>query len=520
MLDTVGSILYNILAMPVNALLKFVTWFLTGIVLSPATVPAGIQSVWDISVNISMALITVVTIYSAVKASTESLTGNSEDMKDIVGRAILAVFFAKFSWFIFIDFLLDLNNTVVTGIVNLLGGIKFDIAAGWALPTIGAAAAIFGTATIGLYFVLWLLGLAYVIAAAISWIVWLVRSVEIIMLIIIAPIAAAFLPNRNSNAWRWIVTELLSAIFSQSILALFIFVSFFLMTGASGKSISWTTDAISNPSDSVTNFALGVTCLFYSFKSHSWAKGFISGRSVVSDHSGLAMVAADRAVKMASAAIPGGAELAMGQAMGKLGLGEFSKGGRMLAAARSANAAKAGEENPDYFSAGMASSANANIAALSNPHTRERVAAQAGLSSEVQTQGKANNAPAIQMQHARGQSLAARDPGAQAAMNQATVDSEIAYNQDPQVMASKGISKMGARDYLMAAKGINQTNTDTMQGAYSDLADTYQSFGYEREGDTVDNNVPNGGNQGLVPKRPGNVVANTNPYTRNKNGGN
>jgi len=516
MLETVGSIFYNILAMPVNALLEFVAWFLEGIVLSPAMIPSGIETVWNISVNISMSLIVTVTIYSAVKASTESLTGYSEDVKDIIGRAILAIFFAKFSWFIFIDFLLELNNTVVSGIIGMLGGIKFDIAAGWALPTISFGAAILSSVALGLYFILWLLGLLYVIAAIISWIVWLIRTVEIIGLIIVAPIAAGFLPNQNSTAWRWVVTEFLSAIFSQSFLSLFIFLSFFLMTGASGKSMSWTTDAISHPGESVTSFALGVACLFYTIKSHSWAKGFVTGRSVISDHSGMALGAGYGLGKLTSAAMPGGAKLAIGQAVGKMGLGEFSKGGRMFAAARSANAAKSSEENPGYFSAGMESSANANIAALNNPHTRNRVAAQAGLMSEVQSQGTADNAPAIQKQQARGQSLAARDPGARAARNQATVDSEIAYNQDPQVMAAKGISKMGARDYLLKAKNINQTSTDSMQDGFNGLADSYHSFGYGREG--VSNTTPYEGEAGLVQKQPRNITT-TNPYTRNMNGG-
>lgn len=440
MLETVGSILYNILAMPVNALLKFVTWFLQGIVLSPAMVPPGIETVWNISVNISMALITTVTIYSAVKASTESLTGYSEDIKDIVGRAILAIFFAKFSWFIFIDFLLDLNNTVVSGIVGMLGGIKFDIAAGWALPTIsfGAAVAggIFSSLTIGLYFVLWLLGLLYVIAAILSWIVWLSRSVEIIVLIILAPIAAAFLPNRNSNAWRWVVTELIAAIFSQSFLALFIFLSFFLMTGASGKSISWTTDAISNPGESITSFALGVVCLFYSFKSNAWAKGFISGQSVVGS-GGMGLGAAYGIGKLASVAMPGGAKLAMGQAMGQLGLGEFSKGGRALQVAKQANSVLGKIENQGTMNQTAEASSLSSIASMSNPHVRSAMAQETGLKGEIRAQGNADNAPAISLQNSRGQSNVAADPSAREAKVDEMVRNQVVYAQNPYVIGAQ-----------------------------------------------------------------------------------
>lgn len=440
MLETVGAILYNILAMPVNALLKFVAWFLEGIVLSPAMIPPGIEAVWNISVNISMGLITTVTIYSAVKASTESLTGYSEDMKDIVGRAILAIFFAKFSWFIFIDFLLDINNTVVSGIVGMLGGIKFDIAAGWALPTIsfGAAVAggIFSSLTIGLYFVLWLFGLLYVIAAIISYVVWLVRSVEIIGLIILAPIAAAFLPNRNSNAWRWAVTELVSAIFSQSFLALFIFLSFYLMTGASGESISWTTETISNPGESVTCFALGVTCLFFSFRSNTWAKGFVSGHSVVGD-SGIGLGAAYGIGKLTSAAMPGGAKLAMGQAMGHLGLGEFSKGGRALQVAKQANSALGKLENQGTMNQMAEASSLSSLASMNNPHVRNAMAQETGLKGEIRAQGNADNAPAISLQRSRSESNIASNPASREAKIDDMVRNQMVYAQNPYVIAAQ-----------------------------------------------------------------------------------
>lgn len=405
--NTIGALLYNIIAAPVNALLKFTVWFLQGIVLSPANIPPGIETLWIQAVTISTVLITTVTIYAYVKSSAQSLSGGGEDGKEIFGRAIISVILAQISWTVFVNFLIPLNNTVVSGILTNIGGIKFDVAAGWALPTIGATTLVgsaIGAAalSLGAYFILALLAILYILAAIISWVVWLVRNVEIIILLIVAPIAASFMVLKNSNAWRWVFNELVSAIFSQSILALFIYVSFYLMTGAAAVPMKWDTSIVINPTDSILYFALGVTALFLSFKSHNWVKGMLTGQSVVEDHSGLAVAAGYALARHGSHFAPPQAHLAMKTAVGQLGFGEFSKAGRALAVAKQANTALGQIENQGVVSQMQEAHALSNTATMQNPYTRKAMAEAIGLKQEIHAQGIADNVINIQSEKQRG----------------------------------------------------------------------------------------------------------------------
>lgn len=406
MLNTIGSLLYNIITAPVNALLKFTVWFLQGIILSPANIPPGIETLWNQAAIVSTALITLVTIYAFVKSSAQSLSGGGDNGKDIFGRAVISVILAQVSWIVFVNFLIPLNNTVVSGILTNVGSIKFDVAAGWALPTISAGA-IIGTTVgataleLGGYFILAFFAILYIVAAIISWVVWLVRNVEIIILLIISPIAASFMVLKYNNAWRWVFNELISAIFSQSILALFIYVSFYLMTGAAAVPMQWDTSIVVNPTDSILYFALGVTSLFLSFKSHSWVKGMLTGQSVVGDHSGLAMAAGYTIAKNATNLMPPQAQLAMKTATGLLGLGEFSKGGRALAVAKQANAVLGQLENQEVVSQVKESHALSEITSMQNPYTRAAMAEAHGIRQEINTQGTADNVAAISVQQNR-----------------------------------------------------------------------------------------------------------------------
>lgn len=510
--NSVGALIYNIIASALNALLQITAFFLNSIVLRQASVPSIVETIWHQSANVSTALITLTTIYALVKSSAQSLHGSAEDTKDIIGRAIVAVFLAQSSWTIFMEWLLPLNNVVVTGIMQAFNNININVAQGLILPSASALGVLAGVAMVGWYYALALLAILLIIAILVAVVVWLVRDVEIIMLIILAPIAASFTTiSRNVNSWRWLVTEFISTIFSQSVLALFMYTSFSIMM--SSGSVQLNTNMVSSPGDMLWNFAIGVTGVFMSFKAHSWLRGMITGERVTGDHGALALAAGFAAAKMGSSFMPGGAALNAKTALGQMGLGEFSAGNRRLQAARQANSSKSMFENPDFNAQSMASQAGAEMQGLQNPHVREQTAAASGLRSEVMAQGKADNAPAISLQQSRGQSAVAMDPGARAAKVQSMVDDQIAFNQDPQILAAKGVTQTASASFTRAARPMTQVDPSKMQQGFTDLSDAYQRFGYTSEEQSTPN--PSEATAGGVPAvRPEGKLQTTNPYVK------
>ena len=520
MADAIAAVIYNIMVYFLNGMLQAIVSFLNMFVAQPAAIPGVVHDMWQMSVNISTGVITLATIYALVKSSAQSISGSTESAKDIIGRSVVSVFMAQASWTIFVEWLLPLNNTIVAGILSQFSNMQINMAQGLMLPSASVVGALVGAAVMGPMFVLVFLALLLVLAMVVAIGVWLVRNMEIIFLIILAPIAASFtVLSGQVNSWRWLLSELVSAIFSQAMLIVFLFISFSIMFNGGGA-MTMNSSLVTNGGSVLQDFALGVTGIFLSFKSHSWLKGMMTGRSVGSDHGALGLAAGMALGGMAKNLTPGGLALDMKQHLGKAGLGEFSKGGRKLMAASSANKAQASAENPDFYSAGVASQADADTSAMSNPHTRSSVATATGLKAEVQAQGMAGNAPAIQIQKAAGQSAAAHHSGARAAANQATVDSEVAYSQDPQVMAAKAVSRTASVDYMRTARSKSDTDVDIMQGGFSNLADTYQSFGYgqEESGQSSESSQPSS-SRGLTVQGNRGVSTRENPYLRKQNGG-
>lgn len=454
MTNAAFAIFYNLGSGLINAMFSLVAWFLHNIVVAPASIPDNIRGIYDQAVYISTSLIAASSTYAFLKMSFQGLTGENDTLKDLVGRTILAVILSQSSWYIFMDILVVLNNDIVSGIMMNFANIDPSVVGGWALPAIGIIASL--STSMGSLMLILLLGILFVIGAIISVIVWLKRSGELIILIILAPIAASFTAiSKQVNSWRWLVQEMISVIFSQSITALFIYTAIYVMTGAgqnSGKDI-WDPKFVTNPTMSIVNFALGVTLLFMSFKAHSWIKAMASGYSVTSDHG---MLAAGMGAMIGRGVganfIPPNLQLAAKQVAGQFGMGEFSKGGRALAVAKQANSALGMLENQNVISQIAEAGALSSTASMMNPYTNK-------------------------------------------AMNQANVVKEITQNQDPQVLAARGITKSASIDFMKAARNVSKVDIGSLDQGLNDLADIYHNLGYERENQSSSNgsyqdNVP------------------------------
>lgn len=416
----------------------FMATILHTIVLAPAMIPANIKSIYNDALYLSTFIIAVSTAYAFLKTSMQSLTGQGESVQDIVGRAILAVILAQSSWTIFMDILIPLNNDIVTGILQSFGNIDPSLAGGWTLPVVGITALIAGTMSIGGLMILALLAVAFCIGLIVATVVWCVRSAELMRLIILAPIAASFIPaGRQVVSWRWLVQEMISTIFSQSMMALMVYLAFFTITGGgtnSGTDI-WNPKMVNDPNMAVINFALGVTMLFMSVHGHAVLKGMMNGQSIGSDHGAVAAgMGAMVGRSIGASFIPPGIQQAAKNFMGNAGMGEFSKAGRALNVAKQANSTLGKLENQGTMAQMAEGGSLLNTANMGNPHTRQAMANETGLSGEISAQGNADNAPAISLQRSRGDSNVDKDPAAREAKVDDMVRKQVVYAQNPYVI--------------------------------------------------------------------------------------
>ncbi|AFM43610.1 hypothetical protein Desaci_4786 (plasmid) [Desulfosporosinus acidiphilus SJ4] len=446
MLSIIATLIYQISSAILNPFFHFVSWVLTNLILAPAQLPQSLHQIYDKVANVSVTFVTVGSIWAFIKLSGSGLTAyNDDSVQDIVGRAFIAIVMGYFGWYVFMDVLVPLNNMIVSAIIGEFNNISPSTAGAWTLPTVLVVTA----SNLGPLMGLVVFAVVFLIAVIIAIVVWLRRNGELAGMIVLTPVAF-MLPvfNKRMVSISWLIQEMGSVIFSQSIMALFVYLGFFVMTGGGNQAGTdiWNPNIFDSPDMAIINFATGVVILFLSTKAHTYLRGMINGYQVTSDHSALAAGMGMFVGKSLGAnVVPPGMQLAAKQFAGELGFGEFSKAGRALQVANEANRVLGRMESQGIINQIGEAQALSEKAMAQNPYT-----AQARVGSAI-----AN---------------------------------EIAINQNPSYLAAKGLTRSATTDFTRAARNISTVDTKILDNAFQNVSDTYRSFGYGREYETNQTN--------------------------------
>lgn len=456
MFAIIASLIYQISSAILNPFFHLISWFLTNVVVAPAALPESLHQIYDKSASISLAFVTVGSIWSFIKISGSGLAAyNDDSVQDILGRAFIAIIMGNFGWYIFMDVLVPLNNMIVSAIVGEFSSITPSTAGAWTLPTVAAVS----TATLGPLMGLVIFAVLFLLAAIIAVIVWLRRNGELAGLLILTPVAS-MLPvfSKRMVSLSWLVQEMGSVIFSQSVMAMFVYLGFFMMTGGGTQAGSdiWNPEIFTSPNMAIINFATGVVILFLSTRSHTWLKGMLAGYNVTSDHSAMAAGMGMFVGKSLGAnVVPPGVQLAAKQFAGEFGFGEFSKAGRALNVASEANRALGRLENQGIINMMDEGSALSSTASMNNPYTRSALEEQAGIKSVISSRGNANHAVEISLNRSQGERAISDNPESRNALIQGMVNKEYTYKQNPYVIKAQYDTGQAKASFAREVKAAN-----------------------------------------------------------------
>lgn len=308
------------------------------------------HEIWLVTDRIAWATAGVIFSWEAIQYVWHPWTGSQNSPSLLIGRTFLAVLFAQASYWL-LDLMLQVNNALVTDLLR-------DFATLGPLSNLGAVAA-----NTSLPF--WILALIVVFLAGVLGIVftWAARVAELILMVAIAPVAAILsLTESFRGAWRWLVREFAAAAFSQSVWALTVTLMFWALAGGVLG------PATSNPSVQVVlSCVVGLGFVALSFRAQRWLKGMLFGQSGIAgvEHGVLELAA----VYAAGRAVTGAYGAQIGQAMGRAGLGRYSRGWLQAEAGRSVQSAQVAAQ-PEFAVPTSIARSRGSLAGMMDPEAR------------------------------------------------------------------------------------------------------------------------------------------------------